>query len=225
MSYITASNTNTTNMQQPLPGQPPLPQMPPPAPAAVPPPPHMAFHPMASQMGQIPAWISAPTPSWQWITSQSPVPGAQPFVNADPSTSANYRNDPSRNNFSGRRDRYSHNRSNNYNLQRGSFHRKNRKQQQGRYDQASQGQFEHNAYFGASLGTASANLQQVNNSPTKRTQSSHDGSPSKKLGESTSEQKNASAVSTVVVKLSVIRVLEYLAVGCRLKLNGCLYAI
>lgn len=138
--YSTPSPSPAT-INQPLPGQPPLPPMPPP-PGTLPPPPH-AFGPVHSQVTPMQPW-SHPPPPWQWMTPQTPpLPPQSPRE----MTPSNFQREmPLRSNYV-RRDRFNHNRNNIYN-QRNNFHRKNRRHP--RYDQP-QGQFDQSAYFGQAI--------------------------------------------------------------------------
>ncbi|XP_011504632.1 PREDICTED: myb-like protein X [Ceratosolen solmsi marchali] len=139
VNYSTSTST-PTSLNQPLPGQPPLPPMPPPQ-GAVPPPPSV-FGPIPTQVTQIHAWPHAHT--WQWITPQAtPLPPQTP---RDIAAAAFPREMPLRNNYV-KRERFNHNRNNIY-QQRGNFHRKNRRLH--RYEQA-QNQFDQTSYFGATL--------------------------------------------------------------------------
>ncbi|XP_046747629.1 uncharacterized protein LOC124412067 isoform X2 [Diprion similis] len=136
-------------INQPLPGQPPLPPMPPP-PGTLPPPPHV-FGPVHSQVTPMQPW-SHPPPPWQWMTPQTPPLPPQSPRDMTPN---NFQRDmPLRSNYV-RRDRFNHNRNNIYN-QRSNFHRKNRRNP--RYDQL-QGQFDPASYFGPSLPVAIQNHQ------------------------------------------------------------------
>ncbi|XP_046466094.1 FK506-binding protein 5 isoform X3 [Neodiprion pinetum] len=136
-------------LNQPLPGQPPLPPMPPP-PGTLPPPPHV-FGPVHSQVTPMQPW-SHPPPPWQWMTPQTPPLPPQSPRDMTPN---NFQRDmPLRSNYV-RRDRFNHNRNNIYN-QRSNFHRKNRRSP--RYDQL-QGQFDQASYFGPSLPVAIHNHQ------------------------------------------------------------------
>lgn len=118
----------TTNINQPLPGQPPLPPMPPPTNAPVPPPPHIFSHGISSPVS-LQAWTHhAPpfAPPWQWMMHQA---APQPAVPIAPQSAAtpNFsprEMQPVRANFN-RRERQNWN--NNYNAQRNNFHRKNRR--------------------------------------------------------------------------------------------------
>jgi hypothetical protein len=139
VNYSTTTST-PTSLNQPLPGQPPLPPMPPPQ-GAVPPPPSV-FGPIPTQVTQIHAWPHSHT--WQWITPQAtPLPPQTP---RDIAAAAFQREMPLRNNYV-HRERFNHNRNNIY-QQRGNFHRKNRRLHH--YEQA-QNQFDQASYFGATL--------------------------------------------------------------------------
>lgn len=137
-SSINYSTTTTapTSLNQPLPGQPPLPPMPPPQ-AAAPPPPSV-YGAVPTQVPQIHAWTH-PAAGWPWISQQVVAP--MPTQNH---AAAFQREMPIRNTYV-KRERYNHNRNSVY-PQRGNFHRKNKRrfeQSQGKYDQAS--------FYGAAL--------------------------------------------------------------------------
>lgn len=137
-------------MAQPLPGQPPLPPMPPP-PSGIPPPPHV-FAPVPSQVTPIQAWTHPP---WQWIASQPSLPPPTPRE------ITNTIQREIRGNYI-RHERFAHNRNNMY-VQRHNFHRKNKRPI--RFGQ-SQGQFDQNTYFGATLGNFGLEWQRNNYTAT-----------------------------------------------------------
>lgn len=141
MSYSTTTTTPTV-INQPLPGQPPLPPMPPPQ-AAAPPPPSV-YGAVPTQVSQIHAWPH-PAATWQWITPQvAPIPTQNPAVAAAAAFQRDIREMPMRSSYV-KRERFNHNRNNVY-PHRGNFHRKNRR----RFDQ-SQGQYDQSSYYGAAL--------------------------------------------------------------------------
>lgn len=142
-SYLNYSATAApTALNQPLPGQPPLPPMPPPQ-GTVPPPPSV-YGSVQAQVTPIHAWPHAA--AWQWITPHQAT--AIPTQSAAAAAAAFQREMPMRNNYV-KRERYNNHNRNAMYQQRGNFHRKNRRQQ--RYEQSQQNQFDQASYYGAAL--------------------------------------------------------------------------